>query len=163
MIVSDFEDGVPAKFWYSSYWINFKLKLGQYDNFLTFLEIHQLSFLAEMELDFSTIPTSLHGQGTSENLLQYIANNTSNSSLILNFINYFILTIVDFRYSTGKKLKYSFGSCSTWQDCAIDIKSSYSPTTSTTTTTLAPTTTLSPTTTPMAPLFMEVFGQLYNF
>lgn len=156
MTVSIFEEGIPAIFWNSTYWVKFRLKIGVYANFIEFLIEHQILFIAENSIDFTNIPISLHGYGTSGNLLEYIANNAEDTILIINFLNYFITTIVDFRYNNGKKLNYSFDYASTWQFTAFSANGSYVPTTTTTTTTSAPTTTL-------APLdFFEVFGQLYT-
>ena len=161
MIDSIFEDGIPAIFWNSTYWVKFRLKVGNYINFLEFLIEHQISFLAEVTIDFTNIPLSLHGKGVSKNLTEYFANNNNNTILIINFLNYYITSIVDFRYSTGKKLNYSFISSSTWQSTTFSAKSYYVPTTTTSSTTTT-TTTFHPTTT-MVPLeFFEILGQLYN-
>ena len=64
-----------AKFWYDNHWVIFTLGVDSYQNIITFLEINGLFFLAEMQLNFDTIPLALHGKGNSNNLLDYLANN----------------------------------------------------------------------------------------
>ena len=56
------------------------------ENIITFLDFHELSFLKYMKLDFTQIPFLLHGKGKSENLLEYLANNTDNDILIVQFV-----------------------------------------------------------------------------
>ena len=91
--------GVPAKFWYNEHWVEFQLFEGVYQNIITFLDAHSLSFLAEMGLNFeSEIPITLHGKKTSVNLLDYLANNSDDGDLILRFIDYFLTTELDMRY-----------------------------------------------------------------
>lgn len=168
-------NGISAMCWNGTHWVKFKLFPNIYNNFLAFLSAHNIYFLAEMQLDFTKIPKSLHGYGVSRNLNEYISNNTENNDLITNFLNYFIVNIVDIRYKTGKKLNYLILAATTWQNTKFVAQNSYIPPitttttttpapTTTTTTTMLPTTTLSPTTTlPPISSYFEVFGQLYNF
>lgn len=127
--------GLPAIFWNSTNWVKFRLKIGLYVNFLEFLIDHDIYFLAEIPIDFTNIPISLHGFGVSKNLLEYIANNNENTDLIIEFINYFITTITNFKYISGEKLNYeiTYDSFLTWQDTTFSAKNSYITTTTTTT------------------------------
>jgi hypothetical protein len=155
-----YNDGLPALFWNSTHYVKFKIKVGFYTNFLEFLIEHKISFLADILIDFTKIPLSLHGYGLSTNLKEYLANNAENTALIINFLNYFITTIADFKYSSGKKLNYdlSYDYFLTWQDTPFYANDNYI----TTTTTTIITTTLSPTTTLPSLGFFEIFGQLYQ-
>jgi hypothetical protein len=78
--------------------VEFNLNLGIYQNIITFLTDHDILFLAEMKLDFTNIPLELHGNGDSYNLIEYLENNNSDSTLIFKFLNYF-LSVIDIEYS----------------------------------------------------------------
>lgn len=158
----------PAKFYYSGNWVRFSLINGIYDNFLSFLEGQGLTFLGEMAIDWTNIPTTLHGKGNSHNLYQYIANNNDNPSLIRDFLNYFIREIAIFKYAlTNNYLNFSIALGTTWQSSNF-YSDGYSPPLTTTTTTLAPTTTTTTTiyetttSMPMSMSMFDLFGQLHN-
>ena len=89
---------IPASCLYLNTKVRFRLIIGNHVNIINFLSNNNILFLAELELDFSTIPISLHGKGRSKNLYDYISNNIDNEELILNFIYYFISEITDIRY-----------------------------------------------------------------
>ena len=140
--------GNQANFLYLNRRVEFKLKINSYANIIKFLEAHELLFLAEMTLDFTQIPLIFHGKGKSRNLYEYLANNIDNNDLIYNFLNYFLNTLTDIRYFSGKKLNYHISNESNWNIMEVVIYGSYVPTT--TTTTVSPpttTTTVAPTTT----------------
>lgn len=80
---------IQAKIWYDNHWVLFSLGIGSYQNIITFLQENNIFFLAEMELNFDLIPLSLHGKGISYNLLGYLANNSDDNKLILNFLRLF--------------------------------------------------------------------------
>lgn len=141
-----------AKFYHNNRWIKFRLNIGEYDNILDFLSKQNIYFLAEDKLDFTTIPTVLHGKGRSNNLLDYVSNNNDDPSLIFRFIDYFMSTLVDIRYSSGKRLNFSVSFSEMWQNMKMTVFSSYTPP--------IVTTTAVPSTTPL-PL-QEVFNQLYD-
>jgi len=135
---------IPSKFWNVDHWVKFRLIPDVYENFITFLNVQGLSFLTQLKLNFDNIPLSLHGSGASENLDEYLANNTSDVPLILRFLDYFMNTIIDMRYSSGKKVIFNFFESTDWQTMNVTVSGPYVPVT----TTLIPTTEL-PTTTPM--------------
>lgn len=146
-------NGISAMCWNGSFWVKFRLFPNKYNNFLTFLSAQNIYFLAEMKLDFTKIPKTLHGHGNSNNLLEYISNNSGDVSLVLSFINYFIISIARIKYSSGKNLNFVILPESTWQKSLFIAQGSYIPPVPTTTTTTTPapttttTTTLAPTTT----------------
>lgn len=149
---------LPAKCWNGKNWVNFNLILGNYENIITFLNDNKISFLYTMELDFTIIPSVLHGRGRSRNLLQYLANNTENNTLITSFLMYFLSEIADIRYITNKKLNYNFLQGSKWQNTTF-VSNGYTPEPPPlTTTTLLPTTTLLM----MSMETFELFGQLFT-
>jgi hypothetical protein len=148
---------ISAKFFYNGYWVKFSLVLGIYDNFLSFLSSHEISFLAEMKIDFTNIPVSLHGNGISNNLYEYVSNNTNNHSLINSFFDYFLKEIAIFKYSTNHFFNFSFSTSSAWQTSTF-FANGYEPITTTTTTTIIETTTMMP----MSMSMFDIFGQLHN-
>jgi len=89
---------IKSLVWSNDHWVKFNLIIGVYENIIIFLDYHNLSFLATMDLDFTQIPFLLHGKGNSKNLLQYLSNNTDDISLIFNFINYFMVYIIKMKY-----------------------------------------------------------------
>jgi hypothetical protein len=108
--------------WSIDHWVKFRLVLGNYENIITFLDYHSLSFLTTMNLDFTSIPFTLHGKGDSKNLLQYLANNTDNATLISQFINYFLSTIIKMKYYyTGENVVFYFTENVKWQSTNIDF------------------------------------------
>ena len=139
--------GNQANFLYLNRRVEFKLKINSYANIIKFLEAHELLFLAEMTLDFTQIPLIFHGKGKSRNLYEYLANNSSDTNLIYNFLNYFLNTLTDIRYFSGKKLNYHISNESNWNIMEVVIYGSYVPTTTTTTVSPPTTTTVAPTTT----------------
>jgi hypothetical protein len=94
---------IKAKCWSLDHWIIFKLRLGVYENIMMFLDEYQLHFLAEQRLDFTTIPLSLRGKGSSYNLIEYLSINNEDYNLLKNFLIYFLNIIVNIDYydSTG--------------------------------------------------------------
>lgn len=149
---------VPSKCWNGKNWVNFNIVLGDYENIITFLDANKISFLYTMELDFTVIPIVLHGRGRSRNLLQYLANNTDNNTLITSFLRYFLGEIADIRYATNKKINYDFLPGSKWQNTTF-VPNGYTPPEPVlTTTTLLPTTTLLM----MSMETFELFGQLFT-
>lgn len=154
---------IPAICWDSKNWVKFKFNPSNYKNIITFLEESRIYFLAEMTLDFTKIPYLLHGKGKSQNLLQYLANNVEDISLIRSFLQYFVISIVQIKYISGKMLNFHFTESSDWQNMTFIVTGYVPPTTTTTTTTEYITTTLSPTTSLLSPPMMfELFGQLFN-
>lgn len=133
--------GMKAYCWYSDYWVKFTLNIGTYKNIIEFLKENRISFLANMEIDFTTIPNNLHGAGYSYNLYSYLANNIDDIELIIKFINYFISTLTQIKYAIGKKLIFTIVPELSWQDSSVSISSPYTPPTTTTTTTAITTTT----------------------
>ena len=131
------EDGLSAIFWNSTHWVKFKLKIGVYINFIEFLVEHDIFFIAENTIDFTKIPIFLHGYGESKNLLEYLANNVGNTTLIINFLKYFISEIYNFRYTLDKKMNFSFEVKDTWQITPFTVYG-FVVTTTTTTTTIPP-------------------------
>ena len=95
-----------AIFWNYTNWVKFRFDVGEYDNFLDFLNVNDISFIAELPIDFTNIPLTLHGKGRSKNLLEYFANNNDNSRLILNFLNYFIINMIKIRYYNGSSINF---------------------------------------------------------
>ena len=157
---------IPSKCWYEDNWVEFNLQIDEYENIIDFLYLNKLDFLANMNIDFDSIPISLHGRGRSKNLLDYLANNTNNISLIKDFIQYFIFNMTKIKYFTGEKLNYNLSDSSKWQTSKMLVSGYLPDKTTTTTTTFLPTTTILPTTTSLSmssssELF-EIFGQLYN-
>lgn len=104
--------------------VKFILILGIYQNIITFLETNEISFLSTMELDFTQIPLILHGKGVSKNLLEYLSNNSSNSTLISKFLNYFI-GLINIKYSNNENLKFQFFENSNWQNMNLEIMTPY--------------------------------------
>lgn len=94
----------PAKFYYNNDWVKFSLIIGEYDNLLDFLNSHNLLFLENMKIDFTKIPTYLHGRGNSITLLDYFANNTNDVTLLFTFSHYFIDSIIKLKYESDEYL-----------------------------------------------------------
>jgi hypothetical protein len=148
----------PAYLWVNTHEVKFTLKIGQYYNVIDFLNQNKLSFLITMPIDFSSVSPNLIGKGNPKNLSDYLAFNESNYILTLNFLNYFLNTICDFRYSSNnKKLVYVFRENTkiTWKTVVITISGSgvkppkpKPPLVTTTTTTIAPPITTTTTTLP---------------
>ena len=138
---------IPSKVWVVDRWVTFSLNIGDYQNIITFFDDNGLSFLTMLALDFTQIPVSLHGKGNSTNLLDYLSNNTDNNTLISQFLNYFLNTIIIISYSSGQKMNFNFNGNTGWQNMTFSVYSPYIPPTTTTTTILiTTTTTISPTT-----------------
>lgn len=60
---------IPSTCWNSTNTVKFNLYIGEYQNLIIFLDNHELAYLTEIELDFTVIPTKLHGKGVSKNLI----------------------------------------------------------------------------------------------
>ena len=132
---------------------------------MAFVEECSIDIVASMTLDFTIIPEKYRGTGYSTNLKEYLCNNVSNTSLIREFLFYFISKIIKMKYSNGGYIAFTFLNASTWQNMTfIVVYPKEQTTTTTTTTTTEPiiTTTLAPTTTLVPFSFFEVFGQLYT-
>ena len=125
---------IPAKVWIDNHWVFFSLIIGDYKNLISFLNTNELSFLTTLNIDFTNIPLNLHGKGVSNNLLNYLSNNSNDNFLIDQFLNYFLNKIIIISYSSGKKLNYKLNGDAKWQDMTFSAYSSYIPTTTTTTT-----------------------------
>ena len=97
MVILKYQMVIESLVWVSDHWVKFRLILVNYENIIMFLEYHGLSFLSTMDLDFTKIPFLLHGKGNSKNLLQYLANNTDNNYLIFQFIEYFIIYLIQMK------------------------------------------------------------------
>jgi len=92
------EQGDHAKFWINDDWVRFNVQYGIYENFLVFLDYHDLSFVRTNYIDFDNeVPLLLHGFGHSNNLEEFLSNNADNETLICDFIQYYIMEL-DFRY-----------------------------------------------------------------
>ncbi len=83
---------IPSKVWVVDRWVTFSLNIGDYQNIIAFLDANGLSFLTLLSLDFTQIPSNLHGRGNSTNLLEYLSNNSDDNILINQFLNYFLNT-----------------------------------------------------------------------
>lgn len=111
-----------CKVLYNNYWIKFTINSFNYKNIMIFLELNKLLFLSTAEIDFSNIPISLHGNGNSTNLVEYLSNNTDNNILISQFLNYFTSEIHKFRYLSGERLILNFSENDQWQNMNIVIE-----------------------------------------
>lgn len=112
---------VNATCLYTDNRVKFQLNTGSYQNIITFLESNNILFLAKQKIDFSEVPTTLHGKGKSENLLEYLSNNNKNDELLLKFMNYFISIKSNIKYYPDKKLNFKFDENSGWQNIKIEI------------------------------------------
>ena len=112
-------DRISSKFLMNNKYVQFKLIPGTYKNIIVFFDLHKLLFICKIKLDFSTIPSYLHGKGRSENLLKFIENNCNNPVLITKFILYFLNYYIDMRYIDDSKIIFSLNYNSEWQ--SIDV------------------------------------------
>ena len=113
---------IESSVWASDHWVRFRLVIGIYENIITFLDYNELSFLTTMDLDFTQIPFLLHGKGNSKNLLQYLANNTDDTPLISQFLDYFLRFIIKMKYYySGENVVFNFIGITTWQNMNIDF------------------------------------------
>jgi hypothetical protein len=118
------KNDIPAYCNIFGYDIKFILKLTNFQNIITFLSDHNLIFLAEMKLDFNTIPSYLHGRGVSQNVFEYLAKNSNNNHLIYQFQNYFLNNIVNIKNSdSSEKIVLNFQESENWQDMPIQVQS----------------------------------------
>ena len=119
---------IKSKCLINNNWVRFNLMTGIYENIIIFLESQNILFASEIKLDFSTIPIELHGKGRSYNLLEYLANNAYDNSLVSIFLQYFLTEILDIRYYiTSEKVKFIFSEESNWQTYQIIIRNIYPP------------------------------------
>ena len=140
---------IIAKCRKNDHWIKFNLIIGKYANLINFLDVHNLLFLSTIYFDINSIPKHLRGSGNTKNLLDYIYNNSNNPILIFKFVNYFLDTIIDIRYESGKKIKFYVYYSEKWQEQYLQITreiviihtTTTPPYSSSTTTTHEPTTT----------------------
>jgi len=107
--------------WSASKWINCKIRVSVYENILTFLNINNMSYVAEMQIDFSKIPDNLRGSGSSKNLITYLDNNIRNNSLIVKFLNYFIISILQIQYNNGNKINLKISESYNWKNSSIEV------------------------------------------
>jgi hypothetical protein len=117
---------IKSNCWFSEHEVKFKLETGIYQNIIEFLIVNKISFLADMNLDFTIIPFNLHGKGNSKNLLDYISKNSENVILIKSFFEYFIIQIAKIKYDTGKLIKFNFNLTESWENMQISIYSQLS-------------------------------------
>jgi hypothetical protein len=120
------EQGDHAKFWINDDWVRFTVEYGIYENFLVFLDHHDLSFVRTNYIDFDNeVPIQLHGFGYSYHLEDFLANNAGNESLICDFIEYYIMEL-DFRYYYYEcpRLKLTFTCTGDWQTSTVMVTKS---------------------------------------
>jgi hypothetical protein len=110
-------------------WIEFSFNPGSYVNILDFFNKNDADFISKMYIDFSAIILDLHGNGKSRTLLEYIANNSDNTNLILRFLNYFLFNVLQISYSYGtrSRLDYSILYNIKWQEMNFHIVGNYVP------------------------------------
>jgi len=125
---------IKSKCWVVDHWVVFTLTINAYENIMTFLNAQNLLFLSNIELDFSTIPLELHGNGESKTLVQYLANNTDNNALISKFLDYFLNVQFNMKYYyTGEQITFYFPEESGWQNFQIYFNPPATTTTTSTT------------------------------
>lgn len=112
---------LESKVWVNDHWLKFRLIIGIYQNIIIFLDFHELSFFKTLEIDFTSVPLSLHGNGNSLNLLEYLANNVENDLLISQFIMYFLSTILNIRYYLSDENIVFFMENIKWQNMNIYV------------------------------------------
>ena len=110
-----------AKFWLNNTWVRFNLSFGLYSNILEFFNLHDISMIETNYIDFSKIPTVLHGFGNSQNLLEYLSNNSADNKLIMNFLNYYLFQLNFRYYYTNEKIVMELLSSDSWQNSTINI------------------------------------------
>lgn len=123
---------MKASLLYNNNRVHFNLIPNNYQNIIVFLETNNILFVSEMQLDFSKIPLQLHGRGNSNNLLDYLSNNNNDYNLLFNFLNYFIMIIINVQYESGNNLIFSFLENVGWQEMMMFVPSSTTTTTTTT-------------------------------
>lgn len=114
-----------AKVWANNNWVNFKIKTGRHTNIITFLDDSNISFIKDMPIDFTNILIPIHGNGNSNNLLDYLSNNERNDYLIKSFLPWF-LSMLDIRYADGDKIKIIIINNSDWRKSNIIVEPQYS-------------------------------------
>jgi len=107
-----------AKFWYFDHWINFNLHIGEFKNIKDFLSSNNISFLSDMKLNFDKIPIEFHTNRKINTLNDYLSYNHDNN-LTINFLHYFIKSILDVRYDSDEKLVFRISNGRTWQNAKI--------------------------------------------
>jgi hypothetical protein len=112
---------IAAKCWVVDHWVRFNLYIGTYENIITFFDAQKLSFLTELEIDFTIVPLELHGRGQSITLLDYLANNGDNNTLVSKFLVYFLNTFTEMSYLNDTKMNFSLSEESSWQNFQITI------------------------------------------
>ena len=106
--------------------VNFKLTLDKYKNIISFLTANNILFLSEIKLN---IPPALYGNGTNNNLIQYLSNN-NDSKLLFSFLRYF-MRLIDIKLDDD--IKYTITNDSNWQNMNITFYKNIKTTTTTTT------------------------------
>jgi len=79
--------------WNSSKWVKFKPISKEYTNILDFFTMNNMRFVTEMNLDYVNLPKKF--RSNSKNLIEYITNPRNNNELIMDFLNYFIASLLD--------------------------------------------------------------------
>ena len=130
---------IPASCLNIDHRVKFNLKLGIYQNIIAFLKDNNILFFSEMKLDFTQIPLELHGFGNSKNLIEYLANNNLDNILILNFLNYYLNSILKIEYTYKDDILFYFNLNNEWQN--MNLYTIILPVTTTTTTNATTTTT----------------------
>ena len=127
---------IASKVWSIDHWVRFRLIIGEYQNIMDFLLNNNILFLSEINIDFNNIPLFLHGNGKSKNLLEYLSNNNENLELIIDFLNYYFVFIIQAKYYyTNENLFFEILKNTTWQNSPVII---YNQPITTTTTTTSP-------------------------
>jgi hypothetical protein len=109
-----------AKLWINNNWVYFKLNFGTHTNIITFLDNNNISFIKDYPIDFSKIPTIIHGYGNSKNLLEYLSNNINNEEIIISFLTYFINSL-NFRYINNERIKINIITGNDWKSSNIIV------------------------------------------
>lgn len=113
---------IPSSFLAIDHRMQFKLKIGVYDNIISFFNAHNMQILSTLEIDFTKVPINLRGNGTSKNLSEYLDNNSNDVNIIFKFLNYFITIITDMTYNySSKRIQYRLSPSTIWQTIRVQI------------------------------------------
>jgi hypothetical protein len=103
---------VKAKLNFNGNEIKFNLYYNSYDNIMTFLDRHELLFLADKEININVV-----GSGYPKTLRQYLEKNTNSYNYIVEFLNKFNLRY----YDNNIKIDYDILKSDNWTDTKIII------------------------------------------
>jgi len=106
-----------AKCWFIDHWVTFSLHIGESKNIKDFLNINNISFLADMKLNINNIPIEFINKKINT-LNEYLSYNFDNTST-KKFLQYFITSILDIRYESEDKLVFRISNGSTWKNTKI--------------------------------------------